>query len=319
VWTEKEIRISMTNGGKSHLDQIDIAILGGGPAGLQAALVLSRTRKKIIVFDDPEPPRNAASHGVHNFLGVDGLLPTDIRKISWKQIEKYDSAELRKEKIEDVNKEEDDIFVITADNETSIRAKKVVLAVGYHDVYPDIPGFVECWADTIIPCPFCDGYENRDHVWGIVANSKIEFDWFPKMAQNWTSKIKVFISPNMEIEPSYQNELSRLDISVYRGIITKVNHTNTKVKSVSLESGETIQVDTLLWIPPVKPSQLIQRLVENLGLELDEQGYVKTDEKQQTNVKGLFAAGDVQGSKVALVAANNGGIAATSIVHEWYD
>ena len=70
---------------------------------------------------------------------------------------------------------------------------------------------------------------------------------------------------------------------------------------------------------PVKPSQLIQRLVENLGLELDEQGYVKTDEKQQTNVKGLFAAGDVQGSKGALVAANNGGKAATSIVHEWYD
>ena len=112
----------------------------------------------------------------------------------------------------------------------------------------------------------------------------------------------------MEIEPSYQNELSRLDIPVYRGIITKVNHTNTKVESVSLESGETVQVDTLLWIPPVKPSQLIQRLVENMGLELDEQGYVKTNEKQQTNVKGLFSAGDVQGLKGALVPANNGGI-----------
>jgi flavin-dependent dehydrogenase len=90
----------MTNGGKSHLDQIDIAILGEGPAGLQAALVLSRTRKKIIVFDDP-----------------------------------------------------------------------------------DIPGFVECWADTIIPCPFCDGYENRDRIWSIVVNSKIELDCSPKMAQ----------------------------------------------------------------------------------------------------------------------------------------
>jgi thioredoxin reductase len=97
----------MTNEGKRQLEQIDIAILGGGPAGLQAALVLSRTRKKIIVFDDPEPPRNAASHGVHNFLGFDGLLPTDIRKIAWKQIDKYDSAELHKEKIVNVNKEED--------------------------------------------------------------------------------------------------------------------------------------------------------------------------------------------------------------------
>jgi thioredoxin reductase len=241
--------------------------LGGGPAGLQAALVLSRARKKIIVFDDPEPPRNAASHGVHGFLGLDGVLTTEIRKIAWKQIDKYDSAELRKEKIVNVNKE-DGIFFITTDNETSIKAKKVVLAVGYQDVYPDIPGFLECWADTIIPCPFCDGYKNRDRVWGVVVNSEMELEKLPKMAQNWTSKIKLFLSPNLEIESSYENELSKIGIPVYRGIITKVNHTNTKVESVSVESGENIQVDTLFWIPPAKPSKLIQRLVENLAQEI---------------------------------------------------
>jgi thioredoxin reductase len=307
---------------ESQLEQIiDIAILGGGPAGLQAALVLSRTRKKIIVFDDPEPSRNAASHGVHGFLGIDGLLPADIRKIAWEQIDKYGSAEFRVEKIVNVSKEEDNgIFIITSNSETSIKAKKVILAVGYHDMYPDIPGFVECWADTIISCPFCDGYENRDRVWGIVVNSKAELERLPKMVKNWTSKIKVIImSLNIEIESSYQNELSKLDIPVYRGIITSVNHTNAKVKSVSLESGEKIEVDTLLWIPSKRPSQVIQRLVENLGLELDEQGYVKIDEMQQTNVKGLFAAGDVQGSMGALAAAYDGGMAATSIVHEWYD
>ena len=102
---------------------MDIAILGGGPAGLQAALVLSRKRKKIIVFDNPEPTRNAASHIVHNFLGLDGFLPIDIRKIAWKQIYKYDSAEYRQEKIVNVNKEEDGIFVITSDNEKSIMTK----------------------------------------------------------------------------------------------------------------------------------------------------------------------------------------------------
>ena len=276
----------MTNERKKHqVKEIDIAILGGGPAGLQAALVLSRTRKKIIVFDTPEPPRNTASHGVHNFLGLDGLLPIDIRKIAWEQIDKYDSAELRKEKIVNVNKEKDGLFVITADNENSIRAKKVILAVGYYDAYPDIPGFIECWADTIISCPFCDGYENRDRIWGIVVNSKMQLDLFPKMVQNWTSKIKVFISSNIDIESAYRNELSKLNIPVYRGIITKVNHTGTKVGSVTLESGENVQVDTLLWTPRVKPIQLIQRLVENLGLDLNEQGYIKTDEKLRTNVK----------------------------------
>jgi thioredoxin reductase len=311
----------MTNERKQQVEEIDIAILGGGPAGLQAALVLSRTRKKIIVFDTPEPPRNTASHGVHNFLGLDGLLPMDIRKIAWKQIDKYNSAELRKEKIINVIKEKDEKFVITSDNERSIMAKKVILAVGYYDVYPDIPGFIECWGDTIISCPFCDGYENKDRIWGIVVNSKMQLDLFPKMIQNWTSKIEIFISPHIKIELSYQNELSKINISVYRGIIIKVNHNGTKVESVSLESGENIPVDTLLWIPQVKPIQLIQRLIENFGLELNEQGYIKTDEKLRTNVKGLYAAGDVKGPSPigALAAAYNGGIAATSIVHEWYN
>jgi thioredoxin reductase len=162
------------------------------------------------------------------------------------QIDKYNSAEFRQEKIVNVNKEKDGIFVITADNKKSVRAKKVILAVGYYDAFPDIPGFIECWADTIISCPFCDGYENRDRMWGIVVNSKMQLVLFSKMVQNWTSKIKFFISPNIDIETSYRNELSKLNIPVYRRIITKVNHTGTKVGSVTLESGENVQVDTLL-------------------------------------------------------------------------
>lgn len=301
---------------------IDIAILGGGPAGLQAALILARTRKKIMVFDDPEPPRNAASHGVHGFIGLDGFLPKDIRRVAWEQIDKYDAAELREERIVDISKQEGEqegLFLITSDNDTSIKAKKVVLAVGYHDVYPDIPGFLECWADTIIHCPFCDGYENKDRVWGIVVNSKAELKRFPKVARNWTSKIKVFVPQDMKIESSYKSELTKLDIPVHRGNITNVNHTNTKIQSVTLDSGKKTEVDTLWWIPSRRPSQLIQRLVENLGLEVDnQQGNIKTDQKQQTNVKGLFAVGDVAGSMGALGAAHDGGKAATSIVHKWY-
>jgi thioredoxin reductase len=304
---------------------IDIAIVGGGPGGLQAALILARTRKKIIVFDDPEAPRNAASHGVHGFLGLDGFLPSDIRRTAWEQIYKYGSAELREQRIVNISKEEvrgeEQIFLITSDDdeEASIKAKKVILAVGYHDVYPDIPGFLECWADTVIHCPFCDGYENKDRVWGIVATSTTELKRFPKIARNWTSKIKVFIPQNMKIESLYLNELSKLDIPVYRGNITNIHHTNTKVKSVILDSSKKIEVDTLWWVPSRKPSQLIQSLVENLGLEVDEQqGNIKTDKKQQTNVKGIFAVGDVAGSLGALGAAHDGGKAASSIVHKWY-
>ena len=123
----------------------------------------------------------------------------------------------------------------------------------------------------------------------------------------------------MKIELSYQNELSKLDIPVHRGLITEVNHTSTKVQSVTLDSGKKIEVDTLWWIPSRRPSEITQRLVENLGSELEEQqGSIKTDKNQHTNIKGLFAVGDVAGSMGALGAAHDGGKAAASIVHKWY-
>jgi thioredoxin reductase len=148
----------------------------------------------------------------------------------------------------------------------------------------------------------------------------MELEHLPKMARNWTSKIKVFIPPHMEITKSYQDELSKLGIPIYIGVVTKVNHTNSKVESVSLESGEKIEAGTLLWIPSKRPSPLIQRLVKNFGLELNEIGYVKTDKMQQTNIKGLYAAGVVQNPySGALEAAYTGGMAAFSIVREWYD
>ena len=145
-------------------------------------MVLSRTRKKVIVFDDPEPQRNAASHGVHGFLGLYGLSPTDVHNIAWKQIDKYNSAELRKEKIVNVIKEEDGTFFNTSDDETSVKAKKVVLAVGYHDVCLDLPDLSNVVQIRLFPVLFVM-VTNGDSVWGIVVNSNVELERLPKMAQ----------------------------------------------------------------------------------------------------------------------------------------
>ena len=285
---------------------------------MQAALVLSRTRKKIVVFDDPAPPRNRASHGVHNFLGLDGLLPAEIREIAWRQIDAYANAVLLTERIVAVSRSEDGSFMLTGADGTELEAAKVVLAVGYHDVHPEVPGFTECWADTVIQCPFCDGYENRDRIWGIVPSSERQLRGFPKMAQNWTRQIKVFLPPGMEVEPSYRAELTALGITIHVGSIRRIHHTDGKVEAVTLESGDQVDVGTLLWIPLEAPAPLIQNLVENLGLALDESGYVETDETMRTNVEGLWAAGDVQGSSGALDAAFAGGMAAFYIAREWY-
>ncbi|MEQ8671857.1 MAG: NAD(P)/FAD-dependent oxidoreductase [Aggregatilineales bacterium] len=296
----------------------DIAVIGGGPAGLEATLVLARTRKRIIVFDDPQPPRNAASHGVHNLLGLDGLRPAEIREIAWKQIAVYQSAELCHEQVINIEKLNNGEFYVIGDEGTSISAKHVILAVGYRDVYPNIPGFAECWADTIIPCPYCDGYENRDRAWGIVASSVRKAHHFPPLVQNWTSDTKLLLQANVSIDSNYQDKLIASGISVHKGGITQIYHIDGRVKAVSLDTGEEVAVGTLLWIPPKKPLPLVHTLIENLGLEIDDEGHAKTDTIQQTNVTNLWAVGDVQNGRWALDAIYTGGKVANIIIKDWY-
>ncbi len=297
---------------------VDIAIVGGGPAGMQAALVLARTRKKIIVFDDPQPPRNEASHGVHNFLGLDGSLPSEIRRVAWEQIDRYKSAELRRERIVDIGRYGNGDFLVTSDQDNKVAARHVILAFGYHDIHPDIPGFAECWGNTIIPCPFCDGYENRDRTWGIVGSSAEEISSFPLMAQNWTSDIKVILAADAKLGPPYEAQLSELGIPIHRGSITEIHHRDGKVEAVTVDSGEQVDVGTLLWVPPEKTSPLVQNLVDNLGLELNEYGHIAANQMQQTNIDHLWAAGDVQGWTGAIESAYAGGMAAFFIAHGWY-
>lgn len=307
----------MTN---QSLEQIDVAIVGGGPAGLQAALVLARTRKQIIVFDAPVPPRNAASHGVHNFLGLDGLLPAEIRQRAWQQIDVYAHAELRREWVTDIDRAESGEFILTTETGGQVMAKKVILALGYHDVYPDIDGFEAAWANTIIPCPFCDGYENRDRIWGIVANFEMEATHFPKMVQNWTKDIKLILNNKMiTLEPAFEQELSALGIPIHRGTITAIEQTDGKVRAVTLDTGERVAVETLLWTPPEEQSPLVRRLIDKFDLAVNEMGHLQTSDYQETAIKGLYAAGDVQGWSGAIEAAVAGSMAGSMIAHSWYD
>ena len=199
--------------------------------------------------------------------------------------------------------------MVTNEQGDKVIARHVILAFGYHDIHPDIPGFAECWGDTIIPCPFCDGFENRDRTWGIVGASADEISSFPLLAQNWTSGINVILAAAAELDAAYAAQLGDLGIPIHHGAITEIHHNDGKLHAVTLDSGEQVEVGTLLWTPLEKPSPLVQNLVVNLGLELSEHGYVAANEMQQTNIDHLWAAGDVQGWTGAIESANAGGIA----------
>lgn len=302
------------------MKEVDIAIIGGGPAGLQAALVLSRTRKSIVVFDTPSPPRNGASHGVHNVLGLDGLLPAEIREQAWSQINVYKQAELRKEIVTDISHGEDGLFILSADSGIQLKAKRVILALGYVDQYPDLDGFVEAWADTIIPCPFCDGYENRDRTWGLVARSEMHAVHFVDLVNHWTHSAKLILNdPDLKLDEADEKKIVESGIPIYSGPITAIDQRDGKVQAVTLQNGECVEVETLWWAPERKKTSLEKRMIESFQLELDDTGLIKTDEEGQTPVHGLYAVGDVaQMMPSALGAMVGGNSAAFSIVRQWF-
>jgi len=300
------------------MEDLDVAIIGGGPAGLQAALVLSRTRKHVVVFDDPEPPRNAASRGVHNFVGLDGLLPQEIRDHAWSQIDRYDTARLERTFVTRIDRPDPaGDFVVSAEW-GSWRARHVMLTCGYHDVHPDIDGFAACWGYTIIPCPFCDGWENRDRVWGIVPSMPMELDVFPMMVQNWTSKRLVIAPQHLAVSDAHQQALAEAGVPLFRGDIASITHSEGAVTGVTLDNGQSIEVETLLWSPEERLAPLVTQLVDELGLALDDNGHVAVDNMQRTNIDRLWAAGDVQGWQGAIEAATLANMASTMIVHGWY-
>ena len=300
-------------------ESVDVAIVGGGPAGLQAALVLVRARKSVAVFDAPSPARNAASHGVHNFLGVEGMLPADVARTAWEQIDAVGGASLRRAEVANIEQSSDGDFVLTTAEGDRLGAYHVILAFGHRDVLPDIPGFAECWGDTVIACPFCDGYERRDTIWGLVVPSAGAKATPPLFAQNWTDKVKLFLGSGVDLPDEIAAGLAAQGLEVHLGDITAINHEDGKVASVTLGGGETVPVETLLWSPEAVPAPLVDRLQMSLGLAVDEGGFIAVNPMQQTNVEGVWAAGDATASTMALDAARSGGAVAMLIVQGWFE
>ncbi len=299
-------------------DRVDVAIIGVGPAGLQTALVLARAQKAIVVFDDPAPPRNAASHGIHGFLGIEGMSPSELQGVAWHQIETYGSARLRRARVVEVSRTGGGDFVVTTEEGTQLMARHVVLALGHRDALPAIPGFAECWGTSVIPCAMCDGYEHRGRAWGIVSTGE-SAAMDPLMALHWTKDIQLILNADAQLPLGVRERLEGLKIPVHPGRVAAITRDDSQIRGVTLDSGVELTVETLLWMPRHESDALVLGLVDSLGLTLNAAGDVVTDARQLTNIQRLWAVGDVRGWAGALGAAGDGMTAAESILRGWYD
>jgi len=263
----------------------EYAIIGGGPAGLSAALVAGRARRRVLLLDDGKP-RNAAAHAMHSFVTRDRIAPRDFREIARAQLQRYRTVESRQAWVEEIAGDEGE-FKLALAGQNSVTAKQVLIAGGVVDMLPDIPGVPELWGSGVHACVYCDGYENAGERWGVLAESADMFEYSLFMTA-WSDRITLFTNggpePSGEIATKLRNAGVRWHVAPVRRLVRNAQG----LEAAELANELRLPLDTF-WI---RPRQRPIKLVEDLGLALTPHGSVRRDDGQ-TSRSGIFVAGDI--------------------------
>ncbi len=264
----------------------DVIIVGGSYAGLSAAMALGRALKKVLIIDAGKPCNRQTPHS-HNFITQDGVAPNEIANLAKQQVLKYETVHFREDSVVTARRKADK-FEITTHQQQVLFADKIILATGIKDIMPDIPGFSECWGISVIHCPYCHGYEVRHRKTGILANGETAFE-MSKMIRNWTDDLILFTNGRSILTVEQQTKLIDHGIQIVEDEIEEIVHKEGKLQSLALKDGIHLPLDALYARVPFAHHN---EVAQQLGCELTEQGYIKTDLMQKTTQSGVFACGD---------------------------
>ncbi|MNG72517.1 Thioredoxin reductase [compost metagenome] len=275
----------------------DVIIIGGSFAGLAAALQLGRARRNVIVLDTGRQRNRFAGHS-HGLLGHDHKPPLDILAEARQQLTRYPTIRLVNARAESLSGAIDDFCVVTDDNEC-LRARRLILSYGVVDQMPDVPGFAESWGTSIVPCPYCDGFEVAGKHWGLVWSGPQSHNYV-RLYHDWTDTLTVFADGH-DIAPDIRADLVRRNIPVVDGRITEIARGEGQNATVKLGTESSVAVDILFAHPRNKPSASLH---ESLGLATVDTPLgiaIKVDERRETSMPGIYAAGDLANPAMASV------------------
>ena len=267
----------------------DVIIIGGSFAGLAAALQLGRARRKVTVLDTGRQ-RNRFAARSHGVLGHDHKPPQDILAEARQQLARYPTIKLVNARAESVSGTIDDFCVVTDDNE-SLRARRLILIYGVADQMPDIPGFAESWGTSIIPCPYCDGFEVADQHWGLIW-SGVQSHNQVRLFHDWTNRLTVFGNGH-DISLDIRADLATRQVPLIDGRITEIEPHGSHSATIRIESGPDVSVDILFAHPRTRPSASLHDALGLATVNTPTGIALKTDERRETSIPGIYAAGDL--------------------------
>ncbi|MCU0626577.1 MAG: NAD(P)/FAD-dependent oxidoreductase [Gemmatimonadaceae bacterium] len=287
----------------------DAVVVGGGPAGLSAALVLGRARRRTLLAH-AGPMRNAPADAAHYVFTRDGTPPKDLLQIGLAQLEPY--GVVVENKIVTDAAAIGHSFVLTLGNGRRVESRRVVLAIGVEDILPDVEGMRELWGGGVFHCPYCHGWEVRNRPLAAYGKGDLGLA-LVTLLLGWTRDVVLFTDGPAGLSDSQRAQLARHGVPVREERIERLVGDGRHLREVILSGGETIARGGMLIRPP---QRLRSDLAHRLGCPLREDGRVEADEFGKTPIAGVFVAGDAgPGMQSVGAAAASGATAAAFLNH----
>ncbi|MEV7777770.1 NAD(P)/FAD-dependent oxidoreductase [Kitasatospora sp. NPDC088351] len=293
-------------GGASGSDVYDVVVVGAGAAGLNAALVLARARRRVAVVDAGQP-RNAPAEEMRGFLSRDGMPPAALLAVGREEVAGY-GVDLIDARVDHI----DPGFLVHLAGGPVLHARRVVVATGLRDGLPEIPGLAERWGRDVLHCPYCHAYEVRDRPLGVLGTHPGAVN-HALLLRQWSDDV-VFFPHTMDLADGEREQLAARGVRVVEGAVKWLVVDGDRLRGVELAGGRVVPREAVFVFPRMVPRDA---LLFGLGCARDGNGWVTTDRFGGTSVPGVWAVGNVADPRAQVVtAAGQGSAAAFAINHD---
>jgi thioredoxin reductase len=290
------------------MSNYDVVIVGGGAAGLSAALVLSRARRSVAVVDAGRP-RNAPAAHMHGYLSRDGLPPSELLAVGRSEVTRYGGALLDGDVTEIYRT--DSGFRIERADAAPLTARRLLVTTGLRDEIPDLPGMRERWGRDLLHCPYCHGYEVRDQPLGVLGGTPNAVE-HALLVRQWSDDV-VYFAHTDDLDAADAERLAARGVDVVRGEVTGLVVSDDRLTGVELADGHVVARAAVF----VRPRMVGNAdLLTQLGAATDDHGWVVIDPTGRTSVPGVWAAGNAVNPRAQVITAAGEGSAAAIAINQ---